>query len=439
MSAPVPQAGHRQEGDEEHNQTDEERILEEIGTTQKDLVDAMTGDTYDDALTRAPHEKKLGRLEFQHRFLTEKKRLARELSKFEEIHGVPYSEPCLICLDDIYIHASDKITRVLFCCGGFVCITCAQDIKESGLGFYKCPLCRELLPKDGMVAEETAQKMKLAERGVSWAQMCVGKGMIFGEEAYKKREKTGLKWLNKAAAQDYPCALYMLCRLYRDGLASTLVKSQGKSKELLLQSANLGHALANADLADCYFHGTEGFQQDRVEAYFRASVAFALDDTNGWSAKLLGYFHHSECNIPEPSIYLACYYTNIAANKEKARGEVCYHYGQTLVTLTSHLHDSTFLPGSDVTPAVFFWLRKSRDLGDKDAKEELKKLEVQSQSKCDYCFKEALPGVKFKQCSKCKAHWYCSKECQVEAWRVGHKKDCKRARIVKFEDYLNAE
>ena len=137
MSAPVPQAGHRQEGDEEHNQTDEERILEEIGTTQKDLVDAMTGDTYDDALTRAPHEKKLGRLEFQHRFLTEKKRLARELSKFEEIHGVPYSEPCLICLDDVHVHASMALVELLFCCGGFICKTCARNIELSELGMVK--------------------------------------------------------------------------------------------------------------------------------------------------------------------------------------------------------------------------------------------------------------------------------------------------------------
>ena len=52
---------------------------------------------------------------------------------------------------------------------------------------------------------------------------------------------------------------------------------------------------------------------------------------------------------------------------------------------------------------------------------------------------EAQEGVKFKQCSKCKAQWYCSKECQVEAWRAGHNKDCKRARMLKFEDYLNAE
>ena len=67
------------------------------------------------------------------------------------------------------------------------------------------------------------------------------------------------------------------------------------------------------------------------------------------------------------------------------------------------------------------------------------KWESVGQSYCAHCGKKAQGGEKFKQCSKCKAQWYCSKECQVEAWGTGHKKDCKRARMLKFEEYLNAE
>ena len=78
-------------------------------------------------------------------------------------------------------------------------------------------------------------------------------------------------------------------------------------------------------------------------------------------------------------------------------------------------------------------------MGHNDARGGVKKLESFGQSHCDNCSKEVKTGEKFKQCSKCKAQWYCSKECQVEAWKAGHKKDCKRATILKFEDYLNAE
>ena len=86
-----------------------------------------------------------------------------------------------------------------------------------------------------------------------------------------------------------------------------------------------------------------------------------------------------------------------------------------------------------------FLSRKSRDLGYRDERVQLKEWERVGQSYCDNCGKDVQPGEKFKQCSKCKAGWYCSKECQVEAWKAGHKKDCKRARILKFEDYLNAD
>ena len=70
----------------------------------------------------------------------------------------------------------------------------------------------------------------------------------------------------------------------------------------------------------------------------------------------------------------------------------------------------------------------------------LKGWEIHGQSYCAYCMKKVQAGEKFEQCcSNCQAQWYCSEECQVGAWRAGHKSDCQRARIMKFEDYLNAE
>ncbi len=36
-------------------------------------------------------------------------------------------------------------------------------------------------------------------------------------------------------------------------------------------------------------------------------------------------------------------------------------------------------------------------------------------------------------CGKCGAAWYCSKDCQVQDWEAGHKKDCKKALLYKLE------
>ena len=430
--SPGPKAG-QDANDEEHQLTDEERMLLEIDQ-QKELIDALPDDTSVDALNRAPHERKLGQLEFQYQIFVERKRVARELAKFEEMYGAPYSEPCLLCLDNIHVHASESLMDLLFCCGGFVCAACGQEVAS---GTNKCPLCRHPLTASDISKDKT-QLMKLAERGVSWAQTSVGKRMMYGLKGFKKQEMAGLKWIKKAAAQNQPSALYSLSELYRDGLTSVQDKSQDKFKELLMKSANLGYASANSQLARWCLTGGHGFEKDPAEAIFRATVAHALDASNKPAAMFLGFYLKSE-EATELSPNLACYYLNIAANSEHDDGSACYFYSNELVKLSKHLHNSQKNPGFNAQPAAFFWLRKSRDMGYNDARAVLKEWESVGQRYCGSCSKEARPGEKFKQCSKCKAQWYCSKECQVEAWKVGHKKDCKRATILKFEDYLNAE
>ena len=152
---------------------------------------------------------------------------------------------------------------------------------------------------------------------------------------------------------------------------------------------------------------------------------------------VLGTLHFFDY-APEPSPYLACYYLNIAASDDTA-GVAPYLYSQSLLDLAKHLHDGNTQNGSNAMPAAFFWMRKSSDMGSERARKKLKTVEPHFQSFCANCSKKAEAGEKFKQCSKCRAECYCSKECQVEAWRSGHKQDCKRAAILKFEDYINAE
>ena len=43
---------------------------------------------------------------------------------------------------------------------------------------------------------------------------------------------------------------------------------------------------------------------------------------------------------------------------------------------------------------------------------------------CDFCLKEAKPPTKFKNCSGCKCVYYCSSECQRNAWNSHHKREC---------------
>ena len=435
----TPSAGSDEAGtvgeDEERQKTDEEILLEEIAE-QKELIDTRPRDNCEEIKRMVSHQRRLGQMEFKHQMMVERKRLASELLKFQELYGVIYSEPCPICLEDIHINASEDLIEMFPCCGGFVCKPCVRDMRESELGLDKCPLCREFLDKTA--AKISAQVMTLAKRGVSLAQSNVGGCMMNGIGGFEKRAKTGLEWLNKAAAQNNPSALFHLSMYYRDGFKSLVSKSQEKSNELLVKSANLGYVRANSVLAKFKYAGMDGFEEDKEETYFRASVALALDGENEKAANLLGALHYFE-DVLEPSSYLAYYYANIAA-RDDPTGVASQLYSRSLLQLADHLHHGNIMNnGSNVMPAVVFWLRKSCAMGCEEAREMVKSWETVGQGCCANCSKKAETGEKYKQCSKCRAQWYCSKGCQVKAWRDGHKQDCKRATILEFEDYLHVE
>ena len=292
--SPSPKAGQVAD-DEGHQLTDEERMLKDIAE-QLELIDALPNDTSEDALNRAPHERKLGRLEFQYHLSVERKRVARELAKFQEKYGALYSEPCLLCLENIHVHASANLIKLFGCCGGFICMACGREVESGPIN--KCPLCRNPLTASDISKDKT-QLMALAERGVSWAQTSMGKSMIQGIMGFKKQEKAGLKWIKKAAAQNHPPALQYLSCFYRYGFASDQGKSRDeeKSNELLMKSANLGYASANSELARWYLTGKHGFEKDPKESIVRATVAHALDASNELAAMTLGVYPPT----PEPS------------------------------------------------------------------------------------------------------------------------------------------
>ncbi|KAJ7472186.1 hypothetical protein FB451DRAFT_1135027 [Mycena latifolia] len=50
---------------------------------------------------------------------------------------------------------------------------------------------------------------------------------------------------------------------------------------------------------------------------------------------------------------------------------------------------------------------------------------VDSAKKCKGCGKDEEPNTKLLRCSRCLGASYCGKECQLDAWKGGHKRECK--------------
>jgi hypothetical protein len=55
---------------------------------------------------------------------------------------------------------------------------------------------------------------------------------------------------------------------------------------------------------------------------------------------------------------------------------------------------------------------------------------------CAFCHKEPEEGVRFEKCSKCQALCYCSKDCQINHWRAGHKVVCS-PRPAKYPAFID--
>ena len=43
---------------------------------------------------------------------------------------------------------------------------------------------------------------------------------------------------------------------------------------------------------------------------------------------------------------------------------------------------------------------------------------------CGGCGASESPGLVFQACSRCRRQHYCTKDCQVRAWKAGHKGEC---------------
>ena len=314
------------------SKSEEEALLEAAIAKQRRLVNDMPSDTTSDVRERAPHAKKLGQLEFRLHLLLEEKRLSSVFAEFESEHGAQYTEPCLLCLDDCYVHADLATSNRFICCGGFTCKRCEDDFRKSKP--TKCPLCREPLSKS--TAESVERLMAFAEKGAPWAETILGRAMVEGSFGIQKQEQTGLEWINKAVTKNCPAAIFELVKFQFQGLELLSSMPQKECNNLLVKAANLGYGQANSRLAMCLLGGVDGFELDQVEAYYRASVAFALDDTDHNAAQMLGLLHLHRFKFLETSPYLACYYFNISANVGDFAGG---QYSSALLSLEKHLHD----------------------------------------------------------------------------------------------------
>ena len=246
--------------------------------------------------------------------------------------------------------------------------------------------------------------------------------------------KKALKLYMLSAEQGHPPALLQLGRLYRDGVPGLVKKSAAKAIEYELQAADLGsfHSMANV-AAMCFQGRQHGLEDDFLKAGKYATLAsfYSTDDSADTANTILGImflYGQDEDGLGKKSYNLATHYLGIAVKSDPAafNGEAAFNFSSALVGQAEYLYAGMHLNGRNILPRAAYWLRKSITADHEGAKEALKNIESMEVGKCSACGeKEESSNKKFLRCGRCRIYYFCSKECQVASWNVGHKFDCK--------------
>ncbi|KAL7547406.1 hypothetical protein ACHAWF_010716 [Thalassiosira exigua] len=360
--------------------------------------------------------------------LLEHQRTAKIIREFEELH-LPKTDNCPICLDEINVANS---TNVFPCCGGLICFDCrkqqhdvdAEAMKSTTLPeslLTKCPLCRADFGTeyDANIPKWIKQH---AKKGKPWAQSALGDFCKLGTHGMPVNHQKSFRWYTLAAEQKFPQAMCAVSRIYRSGGIGGGIVEQSDEKFFTLakEAADLGNADAQGDVAAYYF-GKNNITQSILYMTLAASQGDVGQMTK------LGYFYFLGEYGMKKSMILSKHYLGQSASKGDV--DAYYFLARSLFNLTKHAYEGRVsLPGHSCIPKVLYWARKAELEGQDmdDAAELVSTLERQTWSQCEYCIKSASSvSQPLKACSKCKAVRYCSKECQVQHWKEGHKIDCK--------------
>ena len=394
----------------------------------------------------------------------EEKRVEDVVRTHKELHP-PQIFECPVCLEEV--ENTEHHTKVYFyCCGQGTCFSCCLKNKDSRGGLFngKCPLCR-----GDIVTEATTRYKRIkkwAEKGYSWAQMKMATYYLTGcqEANIPIDERKHVKWLKLSCENESPDldAICSLAKRYEDG--KTVEKSKEKAIALMKKAADMGSRRAQ----DAFAISLEDNEEKGLtaESVYHATLAIAERppfNPYGYgvaaqSAFVLGNAFLCGEGGMEQNIYLARHYFSIAVQGNKdaidPKAEVMvdfkdgyerayWYYAQALLFqgMEAFGEYNISVPGFSPMPKAMYWFHKIHTLAvgcacgnPKCWKEVLKvrakkwmdKIKSEESQKCSYCLNtaEECPGGTLKSCARCSGAWYCGRECQIAAWKAGHKLDC---------------
>ena len=129
-------------------------------------------------------------------------------------------------------------------------------LAESGNGWALFKRAQDRLASQDYMAQQGGfTDMELAaEKGVAGAQLWVGEHMAFGKDGYKLQPSSGLKMMERAAAQGNVEAILAVARMY---VQDVYMNDTRKARDWYQRAAELGSADAKKALSEMDAEKTE--------------------------------------------------------------------------------------------------------------------------------------------------------------------------------------
>jgi TPR repeat protein len=277
-----------------------------------------------------------------------------------------------------------------------------------------CPICGA--PNAKSESEEMQRRLRLANAGHALSQYSIGADYKKGSNGMPQDVKKACEFWMAAANQGLPEAELAIAFHFKEGKGVLQSYSEAKRRFEILVAQ--GNAIAQHSLGRFYQYGF-GVAPDLQKAgdLFRLSAEQdylpAVHDFSVWLDKQGNTAQSIDWNLKAANNerYLSKHQLAIAACQYMAARSLDFLYA-----------DKFLVPGESKLPIIRFWIDRAAKNGFTKAKDYLKWCEEKYVwSYCANCQKPA-PTV---ACSACKAASYCSKKCQVQHWKAGHKIDCK--------------
>jgi len=408
----------QRKGDEDNDEQREETVQEKIDRLGKEVQDMQKADQWmrsscPPGIIPGPLLKlrrEIKEKDIERELLLEEQRASKVVAEYLKDNAsiLEKVDDCPICLEPMFDWG------FFLCCGKTVCESCAEPLLATN---ETCPLCRERFPSGtyevmGILREKAAE-------GKDWAQCLLGQKYHHGNMGLAPDEHKAESLYRSSAAQGYSNAQNFL------GIIEESRGNYPEACQLFQAAASQGNVSALSSLVKFYHQG-EVVERDDMEAVRIATVSARLPNNNPRGTETLGhYFAYGEGGL-ESSMVRSVYYYKPAIEEFELHPNTTRRYALSLIDISSTYYPDCITPpsGDNNWPEALFWYRRAiAQLTDAETIPFVESYESKIKEMCACCYR-SLSTDNRKCCVECRAVYYCSRECQTEDWKAGHKKDC---------------